>query len=163
MATEEWIKRAMVQNKSYEELPPRVRGLLPLSDWNARCKAFCIQNGAQWASSLASTACGEQEYYEDLLRFYRQNYRVRPLDRSPEDPTAMLHMPTFAWGPSLHQRGWQSIRQIHIHTTGTRYVRHPHVNPTPVLAAVPVPFGALHLRGAQSHSIQVRRFVLAVF
>lgn len=93
MATEEYIKRAMMQNKAYEELPPRVRGLMPLADWNARCKGFCIQNGAQWASSLASSACGEQEYYEDLLRFYRQNYRVRPTSRvaglEPESPKSI--------------------------------------------------------------------------
>ncbi len=76
MATEEWIKRAMLQNKAYEELPQRVRSLLPLTDWHARCKAFCIQSGSQWATSQAKTACDEQEYYEDLLRFYRQHYRV---------------------------------------------------------------------------------------
>ena len=66
----------MFQNKTYDELPSRVKGLLSLSDWNSRCKAFSIQNGAQWASSLANTACSEQDYYEDLLRFYRHNYRV---------------------------------------------------------------------------------------
>ena len=41
-----------------------------------RVKEHCIQRGLAWDDSLASTSCQEQEYYEDLLRFYRYNYRV---------------------------------------------------------------------------------------
>ena len=41
-----------------------------------RVKEHCIQRGLAWDDSLASTSCAEQEYYEDLLRFYRYNYRV---------------------------------------------------------------------------------------
>lgn len=41
-----------------------------------RVKEHCIQRGFGWADSLASTSCTETEYYEDLLRFYRYNYRV---------------------------------------------------------------------------------------
>ena len=41
-----------------------------------RVKEHCIQRGLPWDDSLASTSCQEQEYYEDLLRFYRYNYRV---------------------------------------------------------------------------------------
>ena len=40
-------------------------------------KEHCIQRGLPWDDSLASTSCQEQDYYEDLLRFYRYNYRVR--------------------------------------------------------------------------------------
>ncbi len=40
-------------------------------------KEHCIQRGLAWDDSLASTSCAEQEYYEDLLRFYRHNHRVR--------------------------------------------------------------------------------------
>ena len=68
MATEEWIHRAMLQNKTYDDLPARVRSLISVADWKARCTLFCIDMGNQWAGSLASGACGEQEYYEDLLR-----------------------------------------------------------------------------------------------
>lgn len=42
-----------------------------------RVKEHCIQRGLPWDDSLASTSCQEQDYYEDLLRFYRYNYRVR--------------------------------------------------------------------------------------
>jgi hypothetical protein len=41
-----------------------------------RVKEHCIARGFSWADSLAISACKEQEYYEDLLRFYRYNYRV---------------------------------------------------------------------------------------
>ena len=41
-----------------------------------RVKEHCIQRGFSWNDSLASTSCAEAEYYEDLLRFYRYNYRV---------------------------------------------------------------------------------------
>ena len=41
-----------------------------------RVKEHCIQRGLAWDDSLASTSCQEQEYYEDLLRFYRYNHRV---------------------------------------------------------------------------------------
>jgi hypothetical protein len=40
-------------------------------------KEYCIGRGFSWVASVASTACPEAEYYEDLLRFYRQQKRVR--------------------------------------------------------------------------------------
>ena len=43
-----------------------------------RVKEHCIQRGLSWDDSLANTSCQEQEFYEDLLRYYRYNYRVRP-------------------------------------------------------------------------------------
>ncbi|CAK0785595.1 hypothetical protein CVIRNUC_008805 [Coccomyxa viridis] len=78
MATEEWIKRAIQNGKLYEDLPPRVRTVLPVSEWKLKVKEHCIQRGLPWDDSLASTSCQEQEYYEDLLRFYRYNYRLFP-------------------------------------------------------------------------------------
>lgn len=36
MATEEWVKRAIENSKSYEELPQRVRTLLPITEWKAK-------------------------------------------------------------------------------------------------------------------------------
>ena len=41
-----------------------------------RVKEHCIQRGLTWDDSLAKASCTEQEYYEDLLRFYRYNHRV---------------------------------------------------------------------------------------
>ena len=41
-----------------------------------RVKDHCIQRGLSWALSLAKAASTEGEYYEDLLTYYRQNYRV---------------------------------------------------------------------------------------
>eukprot|EP00884_Botryococcus_braunii_P012984 jgi/Botrbrau1/21687/Bobra.43_1s0083.1 len=78
MATEEWIKRAITNGKTYEELPPRVKTLLPLTEWKLKVKEHCVQRGFSWSDTLASTSCSEQEYYEDLLRFYRHNYRLFP-------------------------------------------------------------------------------------
>ena len=48
-----------------------------------RVKEHCIQRGLAWDDSLASTSCQEQEYYEDLLRFYRYNYRVGHFKNNP--------------------------------------------------------------------------------
>ena len=36
MATEEWVKRAIENSKTYEELPPRVRTVLPVAEWKAK-------------------------------------------------------------------------------------------------------------------------------
>lgn len=36
MATEEWVKRAIENSKTYEELPQRVRTLLPVAEWKAK-------------------------------------------------------------------------------------------------------------------------------
>jgi len=42
-----------------------------------RVKEHCIQRGLAWAGTLAASSCSEQEYYEDLLAFYRHTHRVR--------------------------------------------------------------------------------------
>ena len=44
-----------------------------------RVKEHCLQAGLSWQDSLAQQTCPEQEYYEDLLRFYRHNHRVSTL------------------------------------------------------------------------------------
>ena len=40
MATEEWVKRAIENSKTYEELPPRVRTLLPIAEWKAKYACY---------------------------------------------------------------------------------------------------------------------------
>ncbi|KAK9836344.1 hypothetical protein WJX81_007135 [Elliptochloris bilobata] len=78
MATEEWIKRAILNGKQYEDLPARVRQVFPVGEYRQKVKEHCIQRGLAWEGTLAATACSEQEYYEDLLAFYRQTYRLFP-------------------------------------------------------------------------------------
>ena len=46
-----------------------------------RVKETCIQQGARWASSVARSVCGEQEYYEELVRAYRDWARVSLVGR----------------------------------------------------------------------------------
>ena len=36
MATEEWVKRAIENSKNYEDLPPKVRTVLPVAEWKAK-------------------------------------------------------------------------------------------------------------------------------
>ena len=47
--------------------------------YGRRVKGYCHQRGLRWGDSLAcaGSVCGEQEYYEDLIRFYRSSLRVR--------------------------------------------------------------------------------------
>jgi hypothetical protein len=54
MATEEWIKRAIQNGKLYEDLPPRVRTVLPVSEWKVKCvrmrpPAACAKSAAALA------------------------------------------------------------------------------------------------------------------
>ena len=61
-----------------------------------RVKEHCIQRGLPWDDSLASTSCQEQDYYEDLLRFYRYNYRVRSASNCQGTPST--------WGAHFFSR-----------------------------------------------------------
>ncbi len=36
MATEEWIKRAILNNKQYEDLPARVRQVFPVGEYRQK-------------------------------------------------------------------------------------------------------------------------------
>jgi len=36
MATEEWIRKAIANGKLYDDLPPRVRSLLPQAEWKVK-------------------------------------------------------------------------------------------------------------------------------
>ncbi|GMH37437.1 hypothetical protein BSKO_05310 [Bryopsis sp. KO-2023] len=78
MVSEEWVVRSIQAGKSYEELPARLRSSLPLVDWKAKVKSYCIDRGYGWSDSLASTSCGENEYYEALIEFYTSKERIFP-------------------------------------------------------------------------------------
>ncbi|KAI3436452.1 hypothetical protein D9Q98_005869 [Chlorella vulgaris] len=78
MATEEYLTKSIASGKRYHELPDRFRQAVPEEDWKRRVKEYCIGRGFSWVASVASTACPEAEYYEDLLRFYRQQKRLFP-------------------------------------------------------------------------------------
>ena len=41
-----------------------------------RVREYCVQRGFSWAGSAARTICAEQDYYEELVRFYRGAKRV---------------------------------------------------------------------------------------
>lgn len=77
MAYDEIIKRAINTQKTYEELPSRIQAVLSVAEWRNRVKETCFQQGLQWAGTLAATVCGEQEYYEELLKCYKAWMRVR--------------------------------------------------------------------------------------
>ena len=49
-------------------------------------KHYCIQHGYAWADSIAHTSGGEQEYYEELLEYYKKNERVSCVLRSSGCP-----------------------------------------------------------------------------
>eukprot|EP00879_Flechtneria_rotunda_P029146 GHRR01031420.1.p1 GENE.GHRR01031420.1~~GHRR01031420.1.p1 ORF type:complete len:105 (+),score=22.23 GHRR01031420.1:732-1046(+) len=76
MAYEEYIKKAVETGKRYEDLPERIRAILPLAEWTARVREICIQQGLAWNVSMATTVCSEQEYYEELVRKYKGWGRV---------------------------------------------------------------------------------------
>lgn len=144
------IVQAISNGRLYEELPPRVRTLLPLSDWKTKCvtcarccwqrtskhmrssygsdgtawaptgraaclravircadgrrvKGYCHQRGLRWGDSLAKTVCGEQEYYEDLIRFYRSSLRVRGGQMKHSNTCRTVQRPLFE---SCHCKVW---------------------------------------------------------
>jgi hypothetical protein len=49
-----------------------------------RVKAVCIHQGLSWAGSLATAACHEFEYYEQLLKTYKAKMRVFPYQMAHE-------------------------------------------------------------------------------
>ncbi len=57
MATEEWIKRAILNNKQYEDLPARVRTVFPVAEYRLKCGPFfCAalrEGGNSRSSALA--------------------------------------------------------------------------------------------------------------
>ncbi|PSC69009.1 puromycin-sensitive aminopeptidase isoform X1 [Micractinium conductrix] len=78
MATEEYLARFIAGGKRYQELPDRFRATVPEDEWRRRVKDFCIARGYSWSASVAQTACGEQEYYDELTRHYRLQKRLFP-------------------------------------------------------------------------------------
>ena len=76
MATDEYVARAVASGASYDDLPPRVRALLPHTEWRARVRTTCARAGAAWAGSPAERVCGENEYYEGLVKLFKEGNRV---------------------------------------------------------------------------------------
>lgn len=69
-----------------------------------RVKGYCHQRGLHWSDSLARTACGEQEYYEDLIRFYRSSLRVSLSVHLSTAACAVLHCDTCDSNAEQQQR-----------------------------------------------------------
>ncbi|MEW5307280.1 MAG: hypothetical protein WDW36_009687 [Sanguina aurantia] len=78
MAYQEVVTRAILAGKQYEELPARLQNALSPSDWKNRVKEHCTQRGLLWGTSLVSSVCSEQEYYEELAKLYRTWMRLFP-------------------------------------------------------------------------------------
>ncbi|EFJ51519.1 hypothetical protein VOLCADRAFT_103430 [Volvox carteri f. nagariensis] len=76
MASLELVKRAIAGGRVYDDLPPRIKNLITPSEWKTRVKEHCIQRGLPWATSLACTVMGQQEYCDELLRCYKTWMRV---------------------------------------------------------------------------------------
>ncbi|GLC36568.1 hypothetical protein PLESTM_000461100 [Pleodorina starrii] len=78
MASSEPVKRAIACGRVYADLPPRVQNMISPGEWKAKVKEHCIQRGLPWATSLACTVMGQQEYYDELLRCYKAWMRLFP-------------------------------------------------------------------------------------
>ncbi|GIL62622.1 hypothetical protein Vafri_16817 [Volvox africanus] len=78
MASSEIVKRAIAGGRVYDDLPPRIKNTITPNEWKTRVKEHCIQRGLPWATSLACTVMGQQEYYDDLLRCYKSWMRLFP-------------------------------------------------------------------------------------
>lgn len=57
---------------------------LEQSFFACRVKAVCIHQGLPWSGSLATSACHEFEYYEQLLKTYKTKQRVFPYHMADE-------------------------------------------------------------------------------
>ncbi|GLI62242.1 hypothetical protein VaNZ11_004837 [Volvox africanus] len=78
MASLEIVKRAIAGGRVYDDLPPRIKNMITPNEWKTRVKEHCIQRGLPWATSLACTVMGQQEYYDELLRCYKSWMRLFP-------------------------------------------------------------------------------------
>ena len=106
-------------------------------------KEHCIQRGLPWDDSLASTSCQEQDYYEDLLRFYRYNYRVC----SVLHVLARGYLPLAGLTACLHFAFWQWLT---LQSPGIDSLWLAH-------AAVSVPSCGLCLSSATGHTLSLLR------
>lgn len=72
------LMRIIVQIDPHLIIPPfnLKRACKRLRGGTCRVKEHCIQRGYSWGDCLAKAASAEGEYYEDLLDYYKQNYRV---------------------------------------------------------------------------------------
>jgi len=102
------VFKSVCNGVNYEDLPERVQQAMSYKAWQERCiatchkrdhvdaichtyiftccrvKAICIHQGQSWAGSLATAACHEFEYYEQLLKTYKAKQRVFPYHMAEE-------------------------------------------------------------------------------
>ncbi|WIA36338.1 hypothetical protein OEZ86_007659 [Tetradesmus obliquus] len=78
MAYEEYVRKAIITGRPYDDLPEPVRQRVTQNEWRGRVRELCIQRGEAWGGSLARSACSEQDYYEQLLATYQAWARVYP-------------------------------------------------------------------------------------
>ncbi|KAG2497046.1 hypothetical protein HYH03_005046 [Edaphochlamys debaryana] len=78
MASQELVLRAIASGRVYEDLPPRMQNLITPYEWRTKVREYCVQRGLPWSASLACTVCGQQEYYDELVKAYRGWMRLFP-------------------------------------------------------------------------------------
>eukprot|EP00892_Ulva_mutabilis_P007529 jgi/Ulvmu1/5148/UM021_0165.1 len=81
---EDLVFKSVCNGVNYEDLPERVQQAMSYKAWQERVKAICIHQGLSWAGSLATAACHEFEYYEQLLKTYKAKQRVYPYHMAQE-------------------------------------------------------------------------------
>ena len=65
MATEEWIKRAILNNKQYEDLPARVRTVFPVAEYRLKCgpgQACCRSRAVLHNDSVTDSVTGQRPH-----------------------------------------------------------------------------------------------------
>ncbi|KAL6756398.1 FAM91, N-terminal domain-containing protein, partial [Haematococcus lacustris] len=72
------LRSALQRGKAYEDLPLRLQQSISLGEYQSAVQHFWIQQGEDWGVSPACSACGEQEYYEELIRSYKAWMRLFP-------------------------------------------------------------------------------------
>ncbi|GAX73682.1 hypothetical protein CEUSTIGMA_g1133.t1 [Chlamydomonas eustigma] len=77
-AYSEYVSKAIATGRVYEELPQRIQNALTPYEWKLKVKQQCIQRGVAWHQCIANTVCGEEEYYDDLLKAYKGWLRMYP-------------------------------------------------------------------------------------
>ena len=71
------LGRYMELGKRYDDLPARFKLTTTEEEWRRKVKEYCISRGFSWVGTVANTVVSEHDYYEELVKYYRTNKRVR--------------------------------------------------------------------------------------
>lgn len=76
-AYDEYLAKSIAAGKEYESLPPRIQAILSPQEWASRVKEAFVAKGLAW-HGLVRACCQEDDYYQDLLKRYRDWMRMFP-------------------------------------------------------------------------------------